>query len=295
MQRNDFGFARRHPIVLFLYIAGIMVWTMITRHPVTIVVSLVMSLVYGLYLSGWGSLRKIIFPAAVLFVFTVLILPFFSHNGVTPLFYINGMAVTKETVIYGVAMSGMLLSVLQWCRIAGVLLDSEKILFLAGKAFPVIGLMLTMVFRALPRMLEQYHEIHDGQRGLGRDVSGASFRRRGRHLLTELSVLISWSLEDAMETSISMESRGYGTGGRTCFHLFTFRWEDFMWGMVLLLGYAGAYWMQLTGKYKAWFFPERYQQHLDISAWCALGILTVVLAAPMAADLKLAGGRKAWL
>lgn len=295
MQRSDSGFARRHPVVLFLYIAGIMVWTMITRHPVTIAVSFVMSLAYSLYLSGWESLRKIIYPAAVLFIFTVLILPFFSHNGVTPLFYVNGMAVTKETVIYGAAMSMMLLSVLQWCRIAGVLLDSEKILFLAGKAFPVIGLMLTMVFRALPRMLEQYREIHDGQRGLGRDVSGASLRKRGRHLLTELSVLISWSLEDAMETSISMESRGYGTGRRTCFHLFTFRREDFLWGVVLVLGYGGAYWMQLAGKYKAWFFPELYQENLDISAWFMLGILAVVLAAPMLADLRMAGSRKAWL
>ena len=42
---------------------------------------------------------------AMLFVpimlFSVIILPIFNHNGVTPLFYVNDMAVTLENIIYG--------------------------------------------------------------------------------------------------------------------------------------------------------------------------------------------------
>ena len=53
---------------------------------------------------------------AMLFVpimlFSVIILPIFNHNGVTPLFYVNDMAVTLENVIYGFFMTIMLMAVL---------------------------------------------------------------------------------------------------------------------------------------------------------------------------------------
>ncbi len=281
MGRYGMGFARRHPSVLFLYSAGVMIWTMMTRHPVTILLSFVISTVYSRLLLGRGGWKRTLSLAAVLLVFNVFVLPFFSHNGVTPLFYVNGMAVTWESVVYGVTMSAMLLAVFQWCQVASVLLDSEKILFLTGKTVPVIGLLLMMVFQALPRMRDQYRQIHEGQKGLGRDASGLSFWQRGQHLLRELSVLISWALEDSVEISMSMESRGYGTGHRTWFHLFSFQWQDLIWCILLSLGYGGIFFIQFTGGYRAYCFPEIYWEQLDLWAWCALGAGTAMLMAPV--------------
>ena len=48
---------------------------------------------------------------------------------------------------------------------------------------------------------------------MGRDVSEGSLFARIRHGLNMLSILVTWALENAIETSDSMRSRGYGLRG----------------------------------------------------------------------------------
>ena len=44
--------------------------------------------------------------------------------------------------------------------------------------------------------------------------------------LTILSIMVTWTLENAIETADSMKSRGYGRPGRTAFSIFTFDSRD---------------------------------------------------------------------
>lgn len=41
-----------------------------------------------------------------------------------------------------------------------------------------------------------------------------------------LSILVTWALENAIETSDSMRSRGYGLKGRTAFSIYKFTKKD---------------------------------------------------------------------
>ncbi len=84
--------------------------------------------------------------------FLMVILPLFNHRGATPLFYIQGQAVTKESVLMGAVVTLMLVSVLLWMRLGLYLLDSEKLLYLSGRIVPALGLMLSQIFRMIPLM-----------------------------------------------------------------------------------------------------------------------------------------------
>ena len=71
-----------------------------------------------------------------------------------------------------------------------------------------------------------------------------------------MSVLVSWSLEDSLETSMIMETRGYGVQRRTSFHLYRWRTRDVVW-LAGLLFLAMAVFLQMSGGFAdCVYFPE---------------------------------------
>lgn len=285
MNRRNSEFAGRHPVVITVYILLCVIWTMVTRHPVALLLSFLSSAFYLVVIKGIRSWGKVICSGSVMLFLAAVILPLFSHRGVTPIFYVNGMAVTWESVFYGMMMTLMLLAVLQWCMVAGCLLDSEKILYLTGKIIPTIGLLLMMIFRALPHMQTRYRQIHEAQAGLGRNGDEVSLWQRTQNIVRELSVLISWSLEDSVEVSMSMESRGYGSGKRTWFHLFQMQKEDLIWCIYLVLMSAGIYICQFQGRLQAYYFPEIFSSCISGNVWMILLAGTCGMITPCMYDL----------
>ena len=68
--------------------------------------------------------------------------------------------------------------------------------------------------------------MREAQKGLGIDTENGSLVQRTKNALRVFSVVVTWSLENAIETSDSMKSRGYGTGRRTAYALYRFEERD---------------------------------------------------------------------
>lgn len=270
------SFEKEHPVVLTIYLAGGMLVTMLTMHPVLLGISIIIAGLYAGILSGKGVWKQMFWMMLSVLLFTVIILPLFSHNGITPLFYINDMPVTLESVIFGLVMSELLLGIFLWFQVANALLDSEKILYLFGRTFPVVGLLVSMVFRMIPQMRQRFIQIQDGQKGMGRGNGKLSFTGKCKMLLKELSILISWSLESSIETSISMESRGYGTGPRTSFDLFRFTKRSGIWCVLFLGLYGFALWELANGNFQTSYFPAIHISKLSTEA--IISIVAFILA-----------------
>lgn len=70
-----------------------------------------------------------------------------------------------------------------------------------------------------------------------------------------MSIVVTWALENALDTADSMKSRGYGLPKRTAFSLFRFTLRDgICLGVLAALGgivLAGS----LTGGLKWWYYP----------------------------------------
>ncbi|MBQ7086392.1 MAG: energy-coupling factor transporter transmembrane protein EcfT, partial [Clostridia bacterium] len=80
--------------------------------------------------------------------------------------------------------------------------------------------------RFVPRFKAQMKLVSDSQRCVGRDVSDGSVVSRIRKAVTIISIMVTWSLENALETADSMKSRGYGLEGRTAFSIYKFDKRD---------------------------------------------------------------------
>ena len=232
-------FSSCHPIVNFLYFWLVLVFTMCFAHPLARFVSLAGALCYDLYLNGKkaaGFTLKYMVPMLLL---TALINPTFSHEGVTILWYFpNGNPLTLESILFGGAAALMLVAVVLWAACYNTVMTSDKFVYLFGRIIPALSLVLSMTLRFVPKFRDQIHSVSEAQRCVGRDISNGTVVQRVKNGVTILSIMVTWTLENAIETADSMRSRGYGLPGRTAYSIYRIDERDKM--ALLWLGFCGV-------------------------------------------------------
>lgn len=249
-------FSSYHPIINFLYFALVLVCTMFFMHPASLLVSLSCALTYAIYLNGAKAVRfslRFILPMVLM---VVVINPAFNHEGMTILTYLpSGNPLTLESILYGIASAVMLSSVITWFSCYTAVMTSDKFVYLFGRIIPALSLVLSMTLRFVPKFKAQLRVVSEAQRCVGRDVSDGTMLQRTKNAITILSIMVTWSLENAIETADSMKSRGYGLPGRTAFSIY--RFDDRDKAALSWLCFCGFYifsgWM--SGGFKWKYYP----------------------------------------
>ena len=237
MRRDTFsGF---HPAINFLYFVLVIGFAMTLQHPVCQAISLLSGFAWSCVLSrGTGGKRA--GWIAGMFALTALVNPMFSHAGATILCYLpSGNPLTLESILYGLCAAATLACALVWFSCMNAVMRSDKILYLFGRVIPALSLLLSMTLRFAPRYAGQVKKVAQAQRALGQDVSTGGVLDRIRRAAAILSGVVTWALENAIDTADSMKSRGYGLPGRTAFSIYRFDARDGR--MLAWLIFAGAY------------------------------------------------------
>ena len=230
-------FASYHPIVLFSYFTMVILFSMFYMHPIYLGISLFASMVFLGSLKGLSALKKNLTVSIPVFLVIALSNPLFNHKGVTPLFYMNNNPITLEAILYGLAMATMILTVLFWFACYHEVMTSDKFICLFGPIIPSIALVLSMTLGLVPKFKHQIKLITNSQKTLGMYVSSGSILKRTKSGMRILSILITWALENAIDTADSMKARGYGLRPRSSYSLFRFSKRDgLLLGATLLLG-----------------------------------------------------------
>ncbi len=220
-------FKTYHPIVNFTYFVFVIGFSMFFMHPVCLGISLASGFTYSVMLKGRKALKTNLIYMLPMLIMMALINPAFNHEGMTIIKYLpSGNPLTLESIIYGLAAATMIVSVICWFSCYNEIMTSDKFIYLFGKIIPAMSLIISMTLRFVPKFATQLKVVANAQRCLGRDVSNGSIIQRAKHGLGILSIMITWSLENAIETADSMKSRGYGHPGRTAFSIFNFDKRD---------------------------------------------------------------------
>ena len=246
-------FFRCHPLVNFLYFGLVLGCAMSLMHPACLAVSLGCALVCRGSLGGGSAGLRALAGALPLVLLTALVNPAFNHEGVTILAYLpGGNPLTLESAAFGAAAGAMLAGVLVWCSFYGAGMTSDKFVYLFGRIIPALSLVLSMALRFIPRFRLRLAAAVEAGQGLRREERESRIAKV-RAGASALSILVTWSLESAVETAESMKSRGYGLPGRTAFSLYRMDGRDR--GLLLWLGCCGAY---LLSGHVAGGLPWRY-------------------------------------
>ena len=221
------SFSGYHPAVNFIYFALVLLFSMFFMHPVCLGISLLCAFCYSLYLNGGKALRFNLRYMLPMTAVAALVNPAFNHEGATILTYLrDGNPLTLESILYGIAAGVMLAAVITWFSCYNAIMTSDKFVYLFGRVIPALSLILSMALRFVPRFKAQLKVISDAQKCVGRDISNGSVLQRIRHGVKILSVMVTWALENSIETADSMKSRGYGLPGRTAFSIYRFDRRD---------------------------------------------------------------------
>lgn len=221
------AFSKYHPIINFLFFAEVIGFSMFLMHPATLLISLVCSFAYSACLDGNKAVMFSLKFNLPVMLAAAFINPAFNHEGLTVLCYLpSGNPLTLESIFYGLASAVMLSSVLLWFRSCTKIMTSDKFVYLFGKIIPSLSLVLSMALRFVPKFAKQFEVVKDAQKAAGKNISEGNIFKRLKNAVKILSIMITWLLENAVETADSMKSRGYGLKGRTAFSIYRFGERD---------------------------------------------------------------------
>ena len=246
--KNRDTFSSYHPAVNFLYFGLVLLFAMCLMHPVCLGITLAAAVTYHMYLKGHKAVRFSLLFMLPVMLLAAVVNPAFNHEGATILTYLpSGNPLTSESIWYGIAAAAMLAAVISWFACYTEVMTSDKFVYLFGKIIPALSLVLSMTLRFVPRFKAQLDTVKEAQVSIGRDPAEGSVLQRLKKAVTVISIMITWALENAIETADSMRSRGYGLPGRTAFSIYRFDSRDKLavcWlvfcGIVLGAGWAGG-------------------------------------------------------
>ncbi len=205
-------FDHYHPAVQVLFFASVLLFSMCALQPIYVILSLTCACIYAIYLKGLRTFLHDSWFFAIIIIVIAVINPLFGSQGNTVLFMFMEREFTAESFIYGLCSGAMLVSVFIWFSCSNEVVTTDGFLSLFGNLFPTIALVVSMVFSFIPRTIEKAHVIMRAQTiVLGEGTGRAQHARRGIRMA---SVLMAWSMEDAVETADSMRARGYGASSR---------------------------------------------------------------------------------
>ena len=278
------SFADYHPFINFLYFTLVIGFSLVLLHPLAQGIALFCAVAYSVSTTGKRSVLFLLKYCLPMVLLTAFINPAFNHEGTTTLLYFsNGNPLTLESILYGFSAGAMLVILLLWFTSFNRVMTSDKFIYLFGKVIPALSLVLSMSLRFVPKFKAQMTTVAEAQRSIGRDVSSGSLWCRTKTAIVIFSIMITWALENAIETADSMKSRGYGLKGRSAFSIYQFDERDkytLIWfvfcGLFLLVGT-----MLMAFGFR--YFPNIRYASLNMTTipfYCvyfALGITPVVL------------------
>jgi energy-coupling factor transport system permease protein len=284
---NNDSFAGFHPFVNLIFFSIVIGFAMFFTHPVCLGLSLICAMAYSFYIKGRKALRFNLLYMLPLLIVTALLNPAFNHQGATILAYLpDGNPLTLESILYGVAAALMLVTVISWFSCVNEVMTSDKLVYLFGRIVPAFSLVFSMALRFVPRFQAQLRVISDAQKCVGRDVSNGNLLLKVKHGIKILSIMVTWALENAIETADSMNGRGYGLPGRSAFSIFRFDGRDaralayiFVCASVAAIGAA-------TGAYRFRYFPTVRGEWSGVSAMAIFAAYFALCAFPMLANVR---------
>jgi energy-coupling factor transport system permease protein len=236
------GFTDYHPAVIFFYFISVSAITMFVNNPVLLLLSLAGAGLSSRFGRRRSSIRGLLWNTG-LFVLIAAANPLFNHRGQTVLFFMNGRPVTYEAFIYGINMAVTMMAVLNWCGAFTRIMTSDKLLFLFGKVTPGLSVVLSMAVRFIPLFRRQAERVSLSQKAMGL-YAGDNYMDKARGAARVFSILLTWSLENAIDTAASMRARGYGIKKRTRYSVFHIRPRDIMLsavgGLLVLVTVTGS-------------------------------------------------------
>ncbi len=245
------GLTRLHPVTVFLWFLFMIIFSVILLNPVCLAISSICAFSYAVFLKKGGAVKYLLYFGLPIALTSTILNPIFNHIG-TPLFYVLGISITLEALLYGLGAGVMLLSVLFWFYSFQMVFPTENIQYLMQKISPGIALTISMVFQFIPRVKNHLKNTKDAFSGIGLTNENDGPLKSGAKVISASILPI---IENSMETADYMSCMGFGARKRTSYLSYKFHFTDFMFMSITLIVSAIVICGIVSGKFEFSYYP----------------------------------------
>jgi len=270
-----------HPVINLIYFVAAIVCTIWFHHPVFLGISYICAFVYSVKLNGKRALIFNLCLIPLIFVYAAWY-SYYNHFGITNLRQnFIGNHITLEAVVYGVVRGVTVAAVVMFFSCVFAVVSSDKVVYLFGRISPRLSLFLSIILRSVPRIRERAGKIEISREGIGKGVRQGNILQRFFHGLSLVSIVITWTLEDFVESTVSMKSRGYSLRGRTAFSIYRFdnRDRSFVVMIFLCLTFVAA--AIMLDQTEICYDPEIIMNPVTAMSFVFYGAYAVLLLLPV--------------
>ena len=275
------GFHGYHPYVAFCYYVCSGILIMYYNHPVFLITALFVLILVNLSHDRGKTLKKWTIPLLLMGVVFALLNPLLVSRGTHFLFYIGNRQITLEATMFGIVMSLTLVSVIILFVSFNLILNGNKFLFVIGKIVPRTAFLMMLSIRFVPLLHNRFTEISSVQRVRGMNMAQGTLRERARNGMNMMQTLLTWSLEEAIQTSDSMKARGYASGKKSSYHLYKMEKCDWFWLFTLILLFSLSIAGGMLGYGQIVIYPELGTLHFFIIDWLLFVSMIIILSFPL--------------
>src|SRR5690625_5073640 len=194
------GIRGYHPYVLFVYYLCTGSLMMYFNHPLFLLTVLMWMIYVNISHGSGAALKKWTIPLLVMSFVIILLNPFLVSRGTNILFYFRGKQVTLEATIYGTVMALSIVAIIIMFVSFNLILNGNKFLYVFSKMLPRTAFLVMLSIRFVPLLKRRYDEIAAVQYVRGMSVSVGKIRERLKNGMVMIQVLLTWSLEEALQT-----------------------------------------------------------------------------------------------
>lgn len=273
------GFRSFHPLILIFYYIVVITGLMLQQHPIFLLLGCLLLIGFNWIIDRGKELKKwwsmIIFLSLFVFIFT----PIFNQQGEIILFEIFSRNIYLEAIFQGIMIALTISGILILFATFNTVITSEKFLYLFSRWFPRWTLILMLALRFIPLFRKRLIEIQDVQKTKGLSMKQGNLRTRAQRGMQFIQILLTSSLEEAIQTADSMNARGYGLGKRTNYETFPWKKRDTI-ALIFLIALCTLTiigWSMETTTLQFTTKPIIWNEHMGVflSSWLALVSLPI--------------------
>jgi energy-coupling factor transport system permease protein len=217
-----------HPFVSFIYYVGAAALVMLYKHPVFLLVGAILLVLFNFQLDRGKTLKSWFVMLIFLSVFFLIINPFVNHRGTHILFYFQHNPIMLEAIIQGIISALSIFTIMVLFTSYNLILTANKFLFLFSRWLPQWALLAMLSMRFVPLLRRRLREIETVQKGKGLTVTEGNLKSRAKNGILLVQILLTWSLEEAIQTADSMAARGYGIKKRSKYTPYKMVFKDWL-------------------------------------------------------------------
>ncbi|MBD3107392.1 energy-coupling factor transporter transmembrane protein EcfT [Bacillus sp. AGMB 02131] len=277
----NISFRSFHPFVIFFYYLCVGILALFFNHPLFLLFSCLILIAVNLTHDNGEALKKwsplLIGMSSMLIIMNALLVPKGKHI----LFEFFGREVTVEATVYGGVLALLISSILLLFISFNTILNGNKFLYIFSKFLPKIVFLTMLSIRFVPLLKKRMDEIVDVQRIKGLSVASGTLKERMTNGMIFIQILLTWSLEEGMDTADSMTTRGYGIGKRSSYE--SYRWcrRDKGWLAVLSSLFIFSILGGLNGSGRVVIYPELSSFSLNLLDYFVLISSVLILLFPL--------------